>query len=258
LSLQNDGKPLASQRWMQLLARIDDMQSISAAAKAVGLSYKAAWDAVEAMNNLASHALVKRSTGGKGGGGTVLTDAGRQLVATYQFVEVENQRFLDRLNARINNGIGNLQLIRRVTMLTSARNHFAGTVTRLKRGAVNDEVQLTLAGGERIVSVVTRESVKTLNLRLGAEAIALVKASWIILVKGGQEAAKLSARNRLTGIIKRLNLGAVNVEVIIELKGGNTLVAVVTKESVKELELNEGQTVDAIFKASSVILGVAA
>ena len=56
-------------RWMELLAAIGSEQSITAAAKNVGMSYKAAWDAVEAMNNLADRALVERAVGGKGGGG---------------------------------------------------------------------------------------------------------------------------------------------------------------------------------------------
>ena len=73
LSVQVRAGTLASKRWMDLLASVGDTHSISAAAKAVGLTYKAAWDAVEAMNNLAERPLVERSVGGKGGGGTRLT-----------------------------------------------------------------------------------------------------------------------------------------------------------------------------------------
>ena len=120
-------------------------------------------------------------------------------MATCQVVEAENKQFLDRLNARINQAVGDLKFIRRLTMLTSARNQYVGKVTRIRRGAVNDEVELTLAGGEHVIAAVTRESVKTLGLKVGIEAIALVKASWIILAQGGAGELKLSARNRLTG-----------------------------------------------------------
>ena len=74
---------------IRLLEAIDRYGSISQAAKAVPLSYKAAWDAVDAMNNLAEAPLVERSVGGKHGGGTSLTDYGRRVIAMYRAVEQE-------------------------------------------------------------------------------------------------------------------------------------------------------------------------
>jgi molybdate transport system regulatory protein len=257
LTLETRAGALAGKRWMELLARIGVSHSIAAAAKAVGLSYKAAWDAVEAMNNFSDRPLVRRFKGGKGGGGTRLTARGRQLVGTYRAVEVENNRFLSLLNARIRNLDQDLRLIGRLTMLTSARNHFAGIVTRIRRGSVNDEVELLLSGGEQLSAIVTHESVQNLGLKLGVEVVALVKASWVIVAPGSGSRLKLSARNQLTGTIRRLLPGAVNTEVVIGLKGGNSVAAIITNGAVKELKLVEGKRARAIFKASSVILGVA-
>ena len=59
-------------RRIALLEAIGAAGSITAAAKSVGLSYKGAWDAVNAINNLADRPLVQGSTGGAGGGGTQL------------------------------------------------------------------------------------------------------------------------------------------------------------------------------------------
>ena len=59
-----------------LLARIAECGSITQAAKAIKMSYKAAWDAIDSMNNLAGEPLVERVAGGKGGGGTRLTPRG--------------------------------------------------------------------------------------------------------------------------------------------------------------------------------------
>lgn len=56
-----------------LLAQIAELGSITRAAKAVGISYKGAWDAIDELNNLAERPLVERSVGGKGGGGARLT-----------------------------------------------------------------------------------------------------------------------------------------------------------------------------------------
>src|SRR5271169_1650748 len=86
---------------IRLLEAIDKYGSISHAAKTVPLSYKAAWDAVDAMNNLADEALVERSVGGAGGGGTKLTAYGRRIVAFYRAMEENYQEILDRSAQRL-------------------------------------------------------------------------------------------------------------------------------------------------------------
>lgn len=67
---------------------------------------------------------------------------------------------------------------------------------------------------------------------------------------------KLSARNVLKGKVKRVNVGAVNCEVILELAGGETIVAVITKASVESLALKEGKEAYAVIKASNVMVAV--
>ena len=258
LTVETRHGAFTGKRWMQLLAAIGASPSITAAAKSVGLSYKAAWDAIEAMNNLAEKPLVERTVGGKGGGGTRLTARGEQLVATFREVEIENARFVERLNARIAGAGPDLKIIERLSMLTSARNHFAGKVVRIQRGAVNDEVELKLSGGERIVAIVTHPSVQQLGLRKGADAVALIKASSVIVAVAGGSPMKLSARNQLAGTISRIVPGAVNSEIVIALAGGNSVAAIITNASAKEMRLAVGAAATAIFKASSVILAVAA
>lgn len=142
-------------------------------------------------------------------------------------------------------------------MRTSARNHFTGRIIHIRQGTNFDEVELQLCGGERIVCMLTSERALTLKLRAGGTAFALVNASSVILTTGRTDAFKLSARNQLVGSIKHLRTGAENTEVAVALKGGDTLVALVASESAKDMELADGETVSAIFKASSVILGVA-
>ncbi|MGQ0622658.1 MAG: TOBE domain-containing protein [Panacagrimonas sp.] len=256
LSLDAGGGTAFRKRWMDLLAVLQTEPSITAAAKAIGLSYKAAWDAIATMNNLAGRAVVERSVGGKGGGGARLTAHGLRLVETFRAVEAENERFVQRVNRRVRDR-ADLNTLGRMTMMTSARNHFAGKVTRITRGAVNDEVELKLPGGEKIVAIITHESTETLGLKKGAEAVALIKASWIIVAVEDGAPLKLSARNRLSGVVGSLTPGAVNTEVVIGLKGGQSVVAIVTRASATSLELAVGKTASAIFKASSVILGVA-
>src|SRR4051812_20906331 len=75
------GDDLGGAARVGLLRAVAQQGSITQAAKAVGMSYKAAWDAIDAMNTLSDTPLVERSTGGRGGGSTRLTPRGEQLVA---------------------------------------------------------------------------------------------------------------------------------------------------------------------------------
>ena len=238
---------------MTLLVKIAECGSITQAAKAMKMSYKAAWDAVDVMNNLAGEPLVERFTGGKGGGGTRLTGRGERLVNNFRIIEREHKRFIEELGQQASGLTDDYLLIGRMSMKTSARNQFLGTISALRPGAVNDEIELAIPGGQKIVAIITSESTQRLGLKIGSEVFALVKSSSIIVVSDAQGDC-FSARNCLTGTVSRLTPGAVNTEVIIALPEGGSVAAIITNESAKNLELAAGETVSAIFKASSVIL----
>ena len=69
-------------------------------------------------------------------------------------------------------------------MKISARNVFRGAVTGVTAGAVNAEVELTLPGGDTLVAIVTEASIRALGLAVGKEAVAYVKAPWVIVLTG--------------------------------------------------------------------------
>jgi molybdate transport system regulatory protein len=142
-------------------------------------------------------------------------------------------------------------------MYFSARNQLTGRLTRINRGVTNDEIVLTLAGGDQILTLITSEYSLILGIKAGDEAIAVINASSIILANERAKRYKLSARNQLPGEIRQITTGLAFSEVLLGLKGGDSLVAIVPKESINEMELAVGHKVMAIFKASNVILGVA-
>jgi molybdate transport system regulatory protein len=72
---------------IQLLEHIRSCGSISAAGRAMNMSYKRAWDLVDEINRICRHPAVERQTGGKNGGGAVLTPFGMSLVARYRKIE---------------------------------------------------------------------------------------------------------------------------------------------------------------------------
>ena len=142
-------------------------------------------------------------------------------------------------------------------MKSSARNQFSGVVAAVHDGAINDEIELEIAPGQRLVSTVTRESRKALKLEVGAKALALVKASSVMLVSDGA-GMRFSARNQLAGTVDAVMPGAVNSEVLVRLPGGALVVAIVTNASVSGMALRQGDDVTAMFKASSVFLATKA
>lgn len=241
-------------RRMALLAAINEEGSITAAAKKIKLSYKAAWDAVDTMNNLAGEPLVTRTTGGQRGGGASLTPRALELLQLYQALNQEHERFMGQL-ARANNvSLENLELIQHMMIQTSARNKLAGIIEHIKPGAVNDEITLNAGGNLRITASITKESVETLELVTGKRVLAFIKASSVI-VGLPDPAQKLSASNQLKGRISRLILGTVNSEVSITLDSGQVMAAMVNTTGMEQLDLQVDQTAYAIFNASSVMLG---
>ncbi|MBP2199373.1 MULTISPECIES: TOBE domain-containing protein [Pantoea] len=142
-------------------------------------------------------------------------------------------------------------------MQVSARNQLVGTVSAVTIGAVNDEVELTLAGGVRLVAIVTHSSKEALGLAVGKEAIALIKAPWVTLATE-ECGLKFSARNQYAGSVTRVTEGAVNATVHIATDAGFEIIAVVTNESQEEMKLNQSSRVLALIKASAILIATRA
>ncbi|WP_005034563.1 TOBE domain-containing protein [Holophaga foetida] len=140
-------------------------------------------------------------------------------------------------------------------MKLSARNVLVGQVSEVSQGAVNALVRLTLKNGNDVFASITNASVEELGLEGGKEAFAIVKASSVI-VGADLHQAKVSARNLLCGEVCKVVDGPINAEIHINVGPGVAISAVITHESAKVLDLQIGDHACAMFKASSVILGV--
>ena len=142
-------------------------------------------------------------------------------------------------------------------MKSTARNQFPGTVTAVQAGPVSAEATLRLKGGQEIVATMTAAAARHLKLKKGIEAVALVKASSIVLMTdfGGY---RLSARNQLEGTVSRIDKGAVSSLVVVTLPGGTAVSATITNDALEALALKVGQPATAVFKAYAVIVAVKA
>lgn len=147
----------------------------------------------------------------------------------------------------------NNQCYRGYMMAISARNQLLGVVESVVIGSVNDEIILNLGNGESIAAIITKNSTKQLGLEQGKQAIAVIKAPWVVLVSDADE-YNFSARNQFNGVVESIEKGSVNSVVNLKTGAGTLLSAVVTNNSTAELGLKVNSKVTAIIKASSVIL----
>ncbi|HSH84290.1 MAG TPA: TOBE domain-containing protein [Guyparkeria sp.] len=245
------GEGEVSDRRLRLLAALEQAGSISGAARAIGMTYKAAWDAVDAINNLAERPLVETRHGGSRGGGASLTEEGRRMLAAWRRLDAMQRELLDLFER--NQLTDDLEQIRRIRMKTSVRNALAGQVKAIVHGPISSEVIIALTGGDELVAVITRHSAEEMELVEGRSVHALIKASFVILADA---ASRTSARNHLCGTVERIETGTINSEVVVALPGGAKLTAVVTNASIGTLGLRQGGKSCAQIKASHVILGV--
>jgi molybdate transport system regulatory protein len=139
-------------------------------------------------------------------------------------------------------------------MQISARNQFAGVVKTVHKGAVNSDVILDIGDGLEIFANITNEAVADLRLAPGRTAVALIKSSFVILTSDRE--VRVSARNRLSGIVLEVIPGSVNSEVKLQLAGKRILTAIVTVDGLKEMGLVKGASCTALVKASHVLLAV--
>ena len=252
LSLQSESFGRFSEPQIQLLQAIQSAGSITKAAKAVGISYKTAWDRIESMNNLSLIPLVQRSAGGAKGGGTALTEQAEKIIAEFTQLKQQHsemlQSFGDDLESQHNRTTNQLN----TALQFSARNQLRGRIANIVKGKIDSEISIELSDSVAVVAVVTNTSRLEMKLEIGDFVVALIKSSWIILSK--QLELSTSSRNNLKGEIVRLIKGDVNTEVIINIGAEKTLCCIITNTSVDELGLALKDKVVALFKASSVIL----
>ncbi|MCX7078516.1 MAG: TOBE domain-containing protein [Pseudomonas sp.] len=232
-----------------LLQHIAEQGSITRAAKSAGLSYKAAWDAIDELNNLAQKPLVERSVGGKGGGGAKLSSEGERVLRLYQRLQALQAQVLEAAE-----DASDLDLLGRLMLRTSARNQLHGKVVAIDSQGRNDLVRLELAEGLTIQAQITHDSTLRLELETGTEVVALIKAGWLDLLAIDQAATP--GHNCLSGIIEEI-LDAEDgpSEVRIALPNGQTLCALAEPLQLKTQGLTTAKTVLVQFAPSNVLLG---
>lgn len=256
------GHALTDKR-IDILRQIGACGSISQAARAVGVSYKAAWQAVDTLTNLAGTPLVARAVGGAGGGGAQLTQAGHQLLAAADAMAQARGAVLARWQATPHAG----PALARLAVRTSMRNQLPCMVDRLTvqgqivcahlrlegAGAVGD-----MAGAVTLAARITRESAELLGLQPGLAVLALCKATAVRVERGGRAApapatAAPAGTLRLPGRATRVVRGESGDEVSAELAAGLHMVGFAAPHS----GLRTGSAVVLVVEENAVVLALA-
>lgn len=231
----------SSDKRIDILRRIGDGGSISEAARRAGVSYKAAWQAIETLGNLAGTPMVQKAVGGSGGGGAVLTAAGQQVLSAAALLDQARSGVLAQLAAGAGaapsapgavglaggsalagspGGLGNPGLAA-LALRTSMRNQFPCVLRQLGTRAGLVRAGLDLPAGGLLFARITRESAQLLGLRPGLPLLALCKAA---AVRVAAQIGPAEARNLLAGRVSRASRALQGGEVALQLAGGISLI----------------------------------
>ena len=201
---------------IEILRLIGESGSISQAARNAGVSYKAAWQAIDILSNLSGGVLVKRAVGGAGGGGALLTDAGHRLLA------VAGQLAESRRQVLAGAAAGSYaSTLSHIGLRTSMRNQFPCWVERLESKGQTVRVILRLPDHSLLVSRITKASAELLGLKKDLAVLALCKATAVVVTS---QTASRAVGQQLSGQAQRVSRGATGDEVSLLLDAGLQLV----------------------------------
>ena len=231
---------------IDILRRIAQVGSISEAARGAGVSYKAAWQAVETLSNLAGAPLLEKAVGGSGGGGAVLTAAGQQVLDGARMLAQARAQALAELQRNTPSSASAGPGLAALGLRTSMRNLLPCTVHSRRSVAGAVRIRLDLGSGVALVARITRESEQLLGLTPGLAVVALCKAT---AVQIAPTFAAEDGVNVLAGVVSRAGRGG---EVSMHMASGQQLVGFTQDRQ----RLKPGQPCMARIDAAGVVIGL--
>jgi len=170
--LEYKGKPLLGRGGADILEAIKKERSISRAAKKVGMSYRYVWNYLASVNKALGEPIVETFKGGKAGGGAKLTLLGETLLKEYKRVE-----------DYVGEILGDTEYWEAVGLKISARNRLKGVVKGVEKGDVTAKVKVEVKAPTVITALISREAVEDLNIKVGDNVEAVIKATEVMIAK---------------------------------------------------------------------------
>jgi len=168
-----------------LLRRISENNSLTAAARLLGISYRNAWGRVKRIEATYGKRILETTTGGVTGGGSFLTPDGALLLKDfrrtrkYLFDVLEDPESAENIGYKL-----------------SARNMFRAKVVGIERGDVASLIKMTTVVPVSLTSVITEDALEDLGLQVGDHVVAIVKSTEVMVAKQGQSFAGMARHRR--------------------------------------------------------------
>jgi len=244
---------MLNERYISLIKSLIETGSLNKTAKKINKSYKTVWSDLKILNDFFEQKIFETQKGGVDGGGVFLTEFGINLMKIYDELAKHYDSDLSFLMANLEKNKKVEKYFNRITIKTSARNQFFGTVINVSPKGINSLIEIETEKGDKIKSVVTNESVDVLSISKGNQIYMIFKANWVELIS---DINNVEDYNLFTGIVSEIIKGDYNSEVIVKTKNNSSIVAVCKNNLLKEfkIKLNKGIIVGVKYK--NIIVGV--
>ena len=171
--LELDGKPILGKGGAEILKQLEKEQSITRAAERLSMSYRYVWNYLKRVERAVGKPIIQTYRGGKkGGGGTKLTDLARNLLEEY---------------ARVENYVGQVledaEYWEVIGLKISARNRLKGKVISVEKDGITAKVKVQINVPGIVTALISREAVDDLDIKIGDEVEAVVKATEVMIAK---------------------------------------------------------------------------
>jgi molybdate transport system regulatory protein len=155
-----------------LLRRISESDSLTDAAKLVGISYRNAWDRLNKLETTLEAKVVETKVGGTKGGETRLTQDGIKLLNDFR-----------RLRKYLFNALEDEDIRAHAEYKLAARNKFRAKILEVRRGSMTSEIKMVILQSDKLTTIISNEVVDDLALEENDEVQASFKSTGVIIVK---------------------------------------------------------------------------
>jgi len=245
LLLRKNREDFLSPKKVQLLENITIYGSISKAAKASEITYKTAWTWIDKMNSLAPKALVEKISGGKGGGGTLVTAYAKELICLYEEVEALHNKHLNTLERAFDHledeKIKGFSFSRLNAEVVEISKHEKRATLRLKLGC-----------GSSISAQAPVAFVEVNKLKPASMLYVLVESQAVSVSKSFEKES--SSRNKLQTKVVDVMIHGEDVVLTLSLGNSEMLTSQITYQSYQSLDIKKEDELWVMFKAYSITL----
>lgn len=242
--VKKDGKNFLGDGRVELLRKIHASGSISKAAKEMKMSYKAAWDDVDTMNNLAEKPLISSAAGGKRGGGTKLTDAGTDIIAFYENLHEYFDQFINSTQYKF----GEVH-----TSIINQENVFKAGVREITQAGNNVFIDVSIGMDLNITALVSLSIYTSIKNRGVDNVKVIIPPSSLMLVRTS-EVENVGATNIFNGAIRKISDKNGRTSIEMEAGQGINLIVEVSKRIADRFKIAVGDVYCAVCKDADIIV----